>query len=163
MPLNHLEQIVAEWLEYQGYFVRRNVKVGKRKEGGYECELDIVALHPQKIKLVQYEPSTDAHSWDKREGRYKKKFEAGKKHIPSLFSGLSVPENLEQFAVFVFGSDVNHKVVGGGKGLMIADLLKEIVDDLKTKKISKDFVPEQYPLLRVPQLACEYHHTLFTE
>jgi len=58
MPINHLEQIVAEWLEsewleYQGYFVRRNIKVGKRERGGYECELDIVALHPKEKKLVQ--------------------------------------------------------------------------------------------------------------
>jgi hypothetical protein len=53
MPINHLEQIVAEWLEYQGYFVRRNIKVGKRERGGYECELDIVALHPKEKKLVR--------------------------------------------------------------------------------------------------------------
>jgi len=26
---NHLEQLIGEWLEHQGYFVRRNVKVGK--------------------------------------------------------------------------------------------------------------------------------------
>jgi hypothetical protein len=25
---NHLEQLVAKWLEFKGYFVRRNVKVG---------------------------------------------------------------------------------------------------------------------------------------
>ena len=163
MPLNHLEQIVAEWLEYQGYFVRRNIKVGKRKEGGYECELDVVALHPQKMKLVQYKPSTDADSWATREKRYKKKFDAGKSHIPRLFSGLAVPEKIEQFAVFVFGSDTNHKTVGGGTVIMLNDLLKEIVDDLKTKKISKGFVPEQYPLLRVLQLACEYQCNLFNE
>jgi hypothetical protein len=29
MPSNHLEQLVAEWYEYQGYFVRRNIFVGK--------------------------------------------------------------------------------------------------------------------------------------
>ena len=161
MPLNHLEQIVAEWLEYQGYFVRRNIKVGKRREGGYECELDVVALHPQKRKLVQYEPSTDADSWAKRESRYKKKFDAGKKHIPNLFSGLTIPKEIEQFAVFIFGSDINHKIVGGGKVIMIDTLLKEIVDDLKTKRISKNFVPEQYPLLRILQLACEYQRILF--
>lgn len=30
----HLEQLVAEWLEYKGFFVRTNVKVGKRPPGG---------------------------------------------------------------------------------------------------------------------------------
>ena len=43
MP-NFLEQLVREWYEYQGYFVRQNVNVGKRAKGGYECELDIVAF-----------------------------------------------------------------------------------------------------------------------
>ena len=28
MAHNFLEQLVAEWYEYQGYFVRRNVMVG---------------------------------------------------------------------------------------------------------------------------------------
>ena len=46
MAANYLEQLVAEWLEYQGYFVRRNVLVGKRAAGGYECELDVVAFNP---------------------------------------------------------------------------------------------------------------------
>ncbi len=32
MANNHLEQLVSEWYEYQGYFIRRNVKVGKRSK-----------------------------------------------------------------------------------------------------------------------------------
>lgn len=36
MPANHLEQLVAEWYEYQGYFIWRNVRVGKKPQGGYE-------------------------------------------------------------------------------------------------------------------------------
>ena len=32
--MNHLEQLTAEWYEFRGYFVRRNVQVGRRlKEG----------------------------------------------------------------------------------------------------------------------------------
>ena len=30
MANNFLEQLVTEWYEYRGYFVRRNVPVGKR-------------------------------------------------------------------------------------------------------------------------------------
>ena len=44
MAINFLEQLIAEWYEYRGYFVRRNVLVGRRLKGGYECELDIVAF-----------------------------------------------------------------------------------------------------------------------
>ena len=35
---NYLERLLAEWYEYKGYFVRRNVMVGKRAKGGHECE-----------------------------------------------------------------------------------------------------------------------------
>jgi hypothetical protein len=37
--MNHLEQLVAEWLQYNGYFVRLSVQVGGRARGGYEGEL----------------------------------------------------------------------------------------------------------------------------
>jgi hypothetical protein len=163
MPVNHLEQIVAEWLEYQGYFVRRNAKVGKRKKGGYECELDIVAFHPGKKRLVHYEPSTDTNSWAKRESRYRKKFEAGRKHIATLFDGVIIPDQIEQFAVFLYGSDSVHKEVGGGKIIMMDDLVKQITDDLRTKPIAKAIVPEQFALLRVLHLACEFRSSLFTD
>jgi len=51
MASNYLEQLLVEWYEYQGYFVRNNVLVGKRNQGGYETELDIVAFHPEKNTL----------------------------------------------------------------------------------------------------------------
>lgn len=87
MGLNYLEQLVAEWYEFQGYFLRRNINVGKRDRGGYECELDVVAFHPQKRHLVQIEPSMDADSWPKRELRYAKKFEAGENTFQSYSAG----------------------------------------------------------------------------
>ena len=62
MATNHLEQLIAEWYEFKGYFVRRNVHVGKRTKGGYDCELDVVAFNPCEKKLVHIEPSLDAHS-----------------------------------------------------------------------------------------------------
>jgi hypothetical protein len=33
--MNHLEALTAEWLNYNGYFVRTAVKVGKRAKGGW--------------------------------------------------------------------------------------------------------------------------------
>ena len=78
MP-NFLEQLVAEWYEFRGYFVRRNINVGPRLKGGFESELDVVAFHPTKRHLVHIEPSMDAHSWDQREKRFTAKFAAGRK------------------------------------------------------------------------------------
>jgi hypothetical protein len=73
MANNFLEQLIAEWYELQGYFIRKNVLVGKRDRGGYECELDVVAFHPSKRHLVHIEASMDASSWAERERRFDKK------------------------------------------------------------------------------------------
>lgn len=78
---NHLERLVAEWLEFKGYFVRCNVNVGIFPRGGYAGELDVVAYHPIENRLIHIETSTDAATWQEREERFKKKFDAGGKHI----------------------------------------------------------------------------------
>ncbi len=76
MP-NFLEQLTAEWYEFRGYFVRRNIHVGPRERCGWECELDVVAFDPKRKHLIQIEPSMDADPWETRERRFRKKFEAG--------------------------------------------------------------------------------------
>lgn len=159
--MNFLEQLVAEWYEYQGYFVRRNVNVGKRSNGGWECELDVVAFHPGKKHLVQIEPSMDANSWEKREARYAKKFEAGRKYIPELFAGIEVPAEIEQIALFGLGSKANIPTLAGGRVWLVSDLLSEITAVLKTRRVEKEAVSEQFPLLRTIQFVCQHHRSLF--
>jgi hypothetical protein len=153
MP-NFLEQLVAEWYEYQGFFVRRNVNVGKRPQGGHEGELDVVAFHPSKKQLVHIETSMDADSWAEREIKFARKFGAGKKHIPNLFTGLEPLPEIEYIALIGIGSDKNHASIGGGEVLTVCGLLREIRD-----KIPHDFssqaVPEQFVILRTLQFAAE--------
>lgn len=161
--MNHLEQLVAEWFEYCGYFVRRNVMVGRRAKGGYDCELDVVAFNPEHPHLVHIEPSMDAHSWEKRRLRYTKKFKIGREHIPPLFSGMDVPKEIDQVALLGFGSNANVKELGGGRVATVAELLSEITSDLKDKRVSKAAVPEQFPLLRTIQYCCENARFLFGE
>jgi len=161
MANNFLEQLVYEWYEYQGYFVRRNIAVGKRRRGGYECELDIVAFNPSAPHLVHIEPSMDAESWEKREVRFRKKFDAGRKHIPSLFPGVELPERIEQIAVFASASRINHPTVGGGRVLLVSDLLRDIFEDLSERKLSSSTVPEHHALLRTLQFVVEYRKRVF--
>jgi len=156
MAQNHLEQLVCEWYEFQGYFVRRNVLVGKRASGGHETELDVVAFHPTTRHLVHLEPSLDTHSWELREKRYKKKFEAGQKHIPLLFANMGIPEEIEQVAVFLYGSGSSHPTVGGGKVVMVSHLLCEISVAMEERNISKNIVPEQFPLLRTIMFVSQF-------
>ena len=155
MPGNYLEQLVAEWYEYQGYFVRRNVLVGKRAKGGYAGELDVIAFSPTLNHLVHVEPSMDADSWARREERYLNKFQLGRQHIPTLFEGFKLPEKIEQIALLGFGSKANHQTLAGGKILLVPELLEEIFSALKLKNIARNAVSENMPLLRTLQFVSD--------
>jgi len=162
MASNFLEQLIAEWYQLRGYFIRRNVWVGKRPKGGYECELDIVAFHPGEKHLVQIEPSMDASSWADRERRYKKKFEAGRKYIPSLFKHLDIPKKIDQIAVLVFASKQNRDTLAGGKLILGNELLEEIFADLQSRSIYSKTIPEQFPILRALQFVAQYRKEICT-
>jgi hypothetical protein len=156
MSVNYLEQLIAEWYEYKGYFVRRNVLVGKLPMGGFECELDVVAFNPATSHLLHIEPSMDADSWENRERRYTKKFEAGRKYIREIFKGLDLPQEIEQVAVLVFASKQNHTTLGGGRLVMAYELLEDIFRDLKGRSLASNAIPEQLSILRSFQFVTEY-------
>jgi hypothetical protein len=99
--MSHLESLIVEYLDWQGYLVRRNARVGRLKHGGWEMELDVIGYHPHNHDFVHYEPSLDADSWETREHRYQKKFDAARRHIlPEIFSWLPDGTPLRQIAVF---------------------------------------------------------------
>ncbi|MFZ0334303.1 MAG: hypothetical protein WAN10_19165 [Candidatus Acidiferrales bacterium] len=123
--------------------------------GGYECELDIVAFHPETKDLVQIEPSLDSDSWAKREERYRKKFEAGQKYIPELFMQLEPTAELRQIALFVYAGE-GRPTVGGGRVMLIKDLMSQILENIRTRRVNAAAIPEQYPLLRTLQFAAQY-------
>lgn len=156
MAGNHLEGLVAEWYQFLGFFVRRNVQVGKRRQGGYECELDVVAFHPEQKRLVHIEPSLDADSWEKREQRYRKKFAAGLTHIPGLFPGITLPGPPEQIALFVFAGRGSRNAVGGGRIVLIKDFMRDILTVVRERPVAAAPIPEEYPLLRTLQFAAQY-------
>lgn len=156
MAGNHLEDLVAEWYQFRGYFVRRNVQVGKRSGGGYECELDIVAFHPESRRLVHVEPSMDTQSWDKRALRYAKKFGAGRTHVPSLFPGVDLPKDLEQIALFVYGGRGDAHDLGGARIVFIKEFMLQVLAAVRQKKLASAAVPEEFPLLRSLQFAAHF-------
>lgn len=83
--MNFLEQLVAEWYAFQGYFVRTNIKFGKRAKGGYLGEMDVVAFHPKEKTLTHIETSMDADSWSERKKRFQRKFQDANSHFKELF------------------------------------------------------------------------------
>jgi len=149
---NHLEQLVAEWLGYKGYFVRTNVKVGRLSHGGFEGELDITAYHPTDEHLIHIETSIDSHPWERREYRFQKKFQSGQKYIiPDIFPWLPQDQHCDQWAVLA-ASDVNHSEIGGGKVVTIKKLYRMIAEDVMAAgNPRKNAIPEQFPLLRTMQ------------
>jgi len=159
--MNFLEQLIAEWYEYKGYFVRRNVLVGRRAKGGYESELDIVAFNPFTKHLIHIEPSMDADSWAVREKRFKNKFDAGRKHIPSLFKGLHLPNDIDQVAILVLASKANHTSLGGARLRLIDELIEEIFNEFRNMHLASNAIPEHLTVLRSFQFVVEYKKTIY--
>lgn len=163
MQTNFLEELVAEWYEYKGYIVKRNERVGRLAAGGHEGELDVIAFNPMTKHLIHIETSTDADSWAIRENRFSKKFSLGTKYIKTFFEGLTLPDEIEKKAIFGFGSNRNHKIVGSGQVILAEDFILEILRELKGTSFLSRAVPEKYPILRVLQMITEHREKVIKE
>jgi hypothetical protein len=152
--MNHLEQLVSEWLQYNKYFVRVSVQVGPRQRGGFEGELDVVAINLSKRHLIHVECSLDALSHREREERFRAKFERGRQHINSVFPGIDTPENFEQVVVLQFASGRIRKF-GGARLVTVRELIHEIYAGLEGTSPQSKAVPSNLPLLRTLQLAAD--------
>jgi len=158
--MSHLESLIAEYLEWQGFLIRRNIKVGKLGHGGWEMELDIIGYRPESGILVHYEPSIDALNWKNRESRYKKKFEAGRKYIfKEIFSWLPSSTSFQQIAVFT-NHPKGRDTIAGGTIVSVDELMAEIrAKVVACGMMARKAIPEQYPLLRTIQLShAGYYH-----
>ncbi len=158
--MNHLEKLIRQYYEWQGYIVRGNVKVGRRSRGGWAGELDIVAYHPQTGRLVHLEPSLDAHTWEKREKRFKKKFQTGRRHIcRDVFPWLDKKTPIEQIAVL---NRSGSGKLAGGRVVSIDKCMQEVKNEItKQGKVVGNAIPEEYDLLRTIQLAiCGYSRSI---
>lgn len=152
--MNHLEQLVAEWLQYRGYFVRTSVQVGPRSQGGFEGELDVVAFHPVNEHLLHVECSLDALSAEKREQRFTAKFERGRRFTRKVFSGISVPNEPEQVLVLQFASG-KQRMIGGVRLVTVREFVQEMFAGLTGTSPGSKAVPSNLPLLRTIQLAAD--------
>ena len=151
--VNFLEQLVAEWYEYQGYFVRRNIRVGKRQKGGHDFELDVVALHAVNRHLVHIEATMDTRTWDQRRLKMERTFVAARKYIPDLFEGFSELPEPEHIALLGFGSNTNVQSMGLGRVQTVNELMADIRKSDVMQSYGKKAVPEQFVILRAMQFA----------
>lgn len=151
--MSHLEDLLCEYYDWQGYILRRNVKVGRLGHGGWEGELDIVAYHPKTRDLVHLEPSLDALPWEKRQPRFARKFKVGAKYIfKEVLPWLDPGTPLRQIAVLASRGPTRGEL-GGGAVRTIDEFVTEIRKAVaRGGKVAKAAVPEQYRLLRTIQL-----------
>lgn len=152
--MSHLESLIAEYLEWQGYLIRRNLKVGRRAAGGWEMELDVVGYHPKLNKIMHYEPSIDALKWSVREQRYEKKLTLARKYMfTEIFPWLDKKTAIEQIAIF-YNHPKGRDTIAGAR-LMSID---ELVAEMRAKVIAcgpmiRNAISEQYPLRRTIQMS----------
>lgn len=161
--MSHFETLIVEYLDWQGYLVRRNIKVGRLKHGGWEMELDVIGFHPVSHDLVHYEPSVDAHPWEKREKRYLKKFSAARKLIfKEVFPWLPPSTPLRQIAIFPTHPKGRKSIAGGGL-ISIDEFVAEVRNKvMECGAASRGAISENYPLLRTIQFShCGYTHAKF--
>ena len=150
--MEHLEQLAREWYEYQGYFVRQDLWVGLESDGSYECELDVVAFHPLHRHVVQIEPSFDLLPADEKERHFRTKFDAGKKYLHRMF-GSAAGLHVEQVELIASAGHAEHPTMGGGRVLLVSELLSQILRRLAELDPTSAPVPEQWPLIRTLQWA----------
>jgi len=153
--MNFLEQLIAEWYSFQGYFVRTNIKIGKRELGGYEGEMDVLAFDPSKRLLVHLEVSGDADSWKERRDRFRRKFTTAAEHYGTVFDfklrqvkkvavvGFSKPKS-----PIDFGPDIEL--------ILIPDMMVKITKEMGRLRPTAKAVPEGFPLLRAVQFTVWY-------
>ncbi|KMQ49657.1 hypothetical protein CHISP_3441 [Chitinispirillum alkaliphilum] len=157
--MSHLEDLIAEYYDWRGYLVKRNMKVGRLAHGGWEMELDILAFHPATKHLVHVEPSIDAHSWEMREKRFAKKFNSGEKHMfTSVFPWLDPSTSLDRIAILV-SHPVGRDKLCGARIMSIDEFMAQVKQKVSAcGKMSKNAIPEQYPLLRTVQLTVQGYY-----
>lgn len=152
--MSHLESLIAEYLEWQGFLIKRNMKVGRRQRGGWEMELDVVGLNPKTQTIVHYEPSIDADTWGVRETRYEKKFQLARKYMfTEIFHWLPRSTHIEQIAVF-YNHPRGRDTIAGAKIMSIDELMCEIRAKVAARgPMISNAISEQYPLLRTIQMS----------
>lgn len=157
--MSHLEDLMAEYYDWRGYLVKRNIRVGKRVQGGWEMELDIIAFDPHEKHLVHAEPSLDSDSWEIRERRFKKKFAAGRKYIfTEIFTWLDSETPIDQVAVLVSHPKARDQLAGGSIQSVDEFIAMVRAEVVSRGLVSKNAIPEQYPLLRMMQLTHNGYH-----
>ena len=156
--MNFLEQVAAEWFTYTGHFVRTNIKLNPRPNGGYDNEIDILAYQPETRELIHAEPSSDANSWEERKTKYLTKKFVFSDDQYSILIGKAKVNKLRKLAITGFGKSSKSSLDWGNgiEVVLIPSFIMKITEVLSEKSPLKEAVPEGFPILRGMQFALHY-------
>jgi len=155
--MTFLEQLVAEWYEYEGYFVRSNVRARKRAKGGWDVELDVLAYDPSNNTLLHVETSGDADSWTERKRRFlTKKFILTRKEYEAIL-GHKVGK-IRKIAIVAYARSTKADLNWGQdiEVVLIPNLMSQIAGKLRSQHPTQEAVPEGFPILRAVQVVLAY-------
>lgn len=155
--MNFLEQLAGEWFTYKGYFVRTNIKLNKRVNGGWDNELDVLAYSAKEGELIHVESSWDANTWEERKHRFlTKKFVYTQPEYESLV-GAKITR-LRKLALLGLGRSAKSDLNWGQsiEVVFIPNFISGIAKELSVKDPLRDIVPEGFPRLRAMQFALWY-------
>ena len=155
--MTFLGQLVAEWYEYEGHFVRSNVKARKRAKGGFDVELDVLAYDLSDNTLLHVETSGDADSWTERKRRFlTKKFILTRKEYESII-GCKV-NKIRKIAIVGYARSTKANLNWGQdiEVVLIPGFMKQIAERLCSQHPTHEAVPEGFPLLRAMQTVLAY-------
>lgn len=167
--MNFLEQLVSEWYEYRGYFVRRNIKFGGaagKSKGGHSGEIDVLAYKPESGLVVHAEASGDYDTWAERKDRFiNRKFTQLAE--TEYFKVLGIkPHSIELVAVVGHSKmppNLEWKAVTGRpvKVIDVPTFITAILDELRSRPHARDVgIPENLPLLRAMHYVVSYEKNL---
>ena len=149
--MNFLEQLAAEWYEFNGYFVRTNVRLEKREKGGYTGEIDVVAYDPKDRTMIHVETSTAAGKKSTIAKRMQRQFSVASEQYNSLFN--FKPEKLKKIAIVGTARAATVNIGGDIKVYSIPQFIKMVSESMTKHPIIGEAIPEGYPILRAMQFA----------
>ncbi|TVZ41862.1 hypothetical protein P886_1213 [Alteromonadaceae bacterium 2753L.S.0a.02] len=152
--MSHIEDLIAEYYDWQGYLVKRKIVVGQHLLGSEDMVLDLIAFNPKSGHMIHIEPSIDSDSWNTHIEHFVKKFHLAKELIFSeVFTWLDPKVEIEQVSVLVTHPKGREKL-GDAKLESVDELMAEIRRKVTEQgPVVKNPIPEHYPLLRTLQLS----------
>jgi Holliday junction resolvase-like predicted endonuclease len=144
MVENFLEELAAEYYEFNGYWIKKNTRYERE-------EFDVFAMKKDEFIHVECDGSSDTVEVIRK--RLLGKFKRANKHYEQLF-GLKDVQKVKKIAI-VGRTNKEFKIGSGITRKSIPEFVTETIDFVAKQPKT---VPEQYGFLRMLQFEMQYRN-----